>query len=119
MRGDDIHNNKIKLQQALQKVRTADNLNGNQQLILDFEKHCSTIGIGHSKRQKYTSNLRILSELSNVHFNTATKEDVKDLIYLIENTERWSDWTKHDYKVSVKRFYKWLKGNDEEYPNEV
>lgn len=31
----------------------------------------------------------------------------------------YSEWTKHDYKVTIKRFYKWLKGNDETYPEEV
>ena len=31
----------------------------------------------------------------------------------------YSAWTKHDYKVTIKRFYKWLKGNDETYPEEV
>ena len=31
----------------------------------------------------------------------------------------YSAWTKHDYKVIIKRFYKWLKGNDETYPDEV
>jgi len=31
----------------------------------------------------------------------------------------YSPWTKHQYKVILKRFYKWLKGNDEEYPPEV
>ena len=31
----------------------------------------------------------------------------------------YSAWTKHDYKVCLKRFYKWLKGNDEVYPDEV
>ena len=30
----------------------------------------------------------------------------------------YSDWTKKDYKVSLKKFWKWLKGKDN-YPKEV
>lgn len=38
----------------------------------------------------------------------------------MEEVERasWSDWTKHDFKVILKKFYKWLRGS-EVYPEEV
>lgn len=30
----------------------------------------------------------------------------------------YTDWTKHDYKMILKRFFKWLRGFDD-YPDEV
>ncbi|MEM5802945.1 MAG: tyrosine-type recombinase/integrase, partial [Candidatus Aenigmatarchaeota archaeon] len=35
-----------------------------------------------------------------------------------ENNKKWSDFTKHDHKVIIRRFYKWLR-NSEDYPPEV
>ena len=34
---------------------------------------------------------------------------------MLESLERssLSDWTKHDYKVTLKKFYKWLNGGEE------
>jgi len=51
-------------------------------------------------------------------FDAATKSDIEDLVFKIERSD-YSPWTKRDYKVVLKRFYRWLKGNDEEYPEEI
>jgi integrase len=51
-------------------------------------------------------------------FDKATKEDIEKLVWTIQSNEKFKDWTKHLYKVSVKKFYKWLNGG-EEYPREV
>lgn len=51
-------------------------------------------------------------------FDRANKEDMERLVGIIQGFNA-SPWTKHLYKVMLKRFYKWLKGNDEEYPPEV
>ncbi len=40
------------------------------------------------------------------------------MVYRIERSD-YSPWTKHDYKVALKRFYRWLKDGGEEYPEEV
>jgi len=37
----------------------------------------------------------------------------------IERCDRYTAWTKYDFKVVLKKFYKWLKGNDELFPDEV
>lgn len=36
----------------------------------------------------------------------------------MENSD-YAPWSKQNFKVAIKRFYKWLGGNDEEYPPEV
>lgn len=45
-------------------------------------------------------------------FEKATKEDIIKLVEKIEKKQDWSDWTKQHYKVTLKKFYKWLRGLD-------
>ena len=54
----------------------------------------------------------------NKDFDKATKEDIMKFVEYLE-TSRYKDWTKHTYKQILKRFYKWLKGNNVEQPPEV
>jgi integrase len=54
----------------------------------------------------------------NKPFFEATKEDIEKVVVSIEKNESWSEWTKHEYKVVLRRFYKWLR-NNEDYPPEV
>jgi integrase len=50
--------------------------------------------------------------------NKATKNGIIRIVGLLEKGD-YSDWTKHDYKVTFKRFYKWLRKTEEGYPEEV
>ena len=50
-------------------------------------------------------------------FTALTKDDIISIVAKIERS-KLSDWTKHDYLLTVKVFYRFLK-ESEEYPNEV
>ena len=57
-------------------------------------------------------------------FNKATKEDLKDIVMAIDSIENYSPWTKHSYKVIMKKFYRWLAYGDEyrtklDYPSKI
>jgi site-specific recombinase XerD len=67
---------------------------------------------------KYVLTLRKIAERLKKDFDVASKLDIERYVNWLERSE-YSAWTKHDYKVALKRFYKWLKGDDEEYPEEV
>ena len=70
---------------------------------------------------KYLQTLRNLSQLLGKPFLKATKEDFVELVSKIERNPEWTDWTKHDFKVILRRYYRWLKGlNDNDpFPEEV
>ncbi|MBI5226391.1 tyrosine-type recombinase/integrase [Candidatus Micrarchaeota archaeon] len=51
-------------------------------------------------------------------FKTASKDDIMELISKIEQ-QAYSDSTKHDFKVVLKMFYRWLLGDDEVTPKIV
>jgi site-specific recombinase XerD len=89
----------------------------NSELIKDFEAHCFTSGLTKIRIVKYMRYLRKIAERLGKDFDSATREDIERVVNYIERSD-YSPWTKHDYKVTLKRFYKWLRGG-EEYPPEV
>ena len=50
-------------------------------------------------------------------FKEVTKKDIIKLIQTIES-QGYTANTKHDYKIAIKKFFRWLGGSDE-YPEEV
>jgi site-specific recombinase XerD/ribosomal protein S27AE len=86
--------------------------------VKNFEKALFSEGLSLVRVEKYVNTLRKIGEMLGKDFDKASKKDIEDLVYRIERSS-YSPWTKHDYKVALKKFYKWLKGNNEEYPEEV
>lgn len=50
-------------------------------------------------------------------FEKTNRQDIESFIRKLDKTA-YSDWTKRDYKVTIRKFYKWLRGTDD-YPPEV
>ena len=90
----------------------------NRELILEFERKLLSEGLTGVRVEKYIEKLRKIGEALGKDLDKVTKRDIEDFVYSVERSD-YSPWTKHDYKVVLKRFYRWLKGNDEEYPEEV
>jgi site-specific recombinase XerD len=67
---------------------------------------------------RYLQLLKQAAEWLGKDFDRATKRDVERVVRRIE-TSGYSAWTKQTYKAALKRFYKWLLGGDEEYPEQV
>jgi integrase len=75
------------------------------------------------RQYKYITVLTKLDELLGKDFSEATKADIEKLVASINNIKHKgkpiSDWTKYTYQVVLKRFYKWLLGDNDEYPAQV
>jgi integrase/recombinase XerD len=115
----DIHNYEKGLVTAENAVRKSNLSERNKEIILKFEDHIITLGLSKPRTIKYLNNLRMLASWLEIDFDKATKDDIKRVVKKIKVREDYSAWTKHGYCVIIKRFYKWLYGNDEEYPKEV
>ncbi len=85
----------------------------NSKLIEKFLSNCIASGIGKLRIQKYTQQLHWLSEILKKDFDKATRENIEKLVVKINQNENWSEWTKYDYKVAIKKFYKWHNGGEE------
>jgi len=113
-----LHNYKNQLNSLVEKVKhEPDLLDTNRYHILEFHDYCFSIGLTQSRICKY---LRILINLSKMLKNDFKRTGRKDIQIVVQEIERsgLGEWTKHDYKVTLKRFYKWMNG-DEYYPEQV
>jgi len=86
-------------------------------MIDKFLEFCKANGIGKLRIIKYYYTLPKIAEWLNKPFDKVTKDDMIKLMVKIEQSD-YAEWTKHDYKAIIKRFYKWL-NDDKDYPDSV
>ena len=124
-----------RLESALKHLENSKDISeNNKKLITKFIQQLSAEGIKKTRQVKYIYYLMRLSRTLNKNFDKATKEDIIKLVNDLENGySLWikrkekplSEWAKHDFRVTLKRFYKWLREQEGEeygrgeYPKEV
>jgi integrase/recombinase XerD len=95
-----------------------DGLNGpgvtkrNKALITGFIDWCFSNRIGEHRAVKYISTLKYIAIDLNKDFDKVSKNEMEAYIGRLERSDK-SNWTKHDYKIAVKKFYAWLNGGKE------
>jgi site-specific recombinase XerD/ribosomal protein L40E len=113
----DIHKYGVALELADKRLHNPVSKR-NAEVVRRFERALLSEGLTPGRVVKYLAGLKTLAEHLVTDFEDATKEDIEDLMLWVERSD-YSPWTKHDFKVVIKRFYKWLRGNNEDYPPEV
>lgn len=109
---------------AKEKLNKSNVLSANKKHILTFIEQLSAEGLTFYRQLKYLYTLKKISEMLEKNFSEANKEDIRRLCSIINNFNL-KEWTKHDYMVVIKRFYKWLREEEgqeldrRQYPNEV
>lgn len=86
--------------------------------IIRFVEMCAAKGLTVHRQNFYLSNLRKAAALMGPAFTRPARADVEKAVAAVERQDL-EEWTKANFRVALKRFYKWLLGNDEEYPPEV
>ena len=89
-----------------------------KQQLKDFARIRLAKGASKLRVVKCLWCLRLMAEWLGKDYATATQDDLIGLVSLIDAKD-YSDYTKYDFKIVLKMFYKWLKGKDEEYPKVV
>ena len=114
----DIHHHKRGLEQERRRIENSIDISKkNKKLIIEFRDECIAQGLGIARIYHYMQRLKRLAIIFKKDFDRATKGELKKLVAEFES-KNLSDWTKHDYKVTLKKFYKWLAGS-EEYPDKI
>jgi site-specific recombinase XerD len=114
----EIYDYKERLERELRAIKGLKGISKeNKDLIIDFHRYCFAEGLSIPRVIFYTKNLRYIARLLGKPFKDATKEDMIDLLQKIERAD-YSEWTKQGYKVTLKKFYRWLRGTQED-PEEV
>jgi integrase len=106
------------LESRLKRLKESDISARNKELILKFHDNCFAEGLTVRRTLVYASYLPRLAAILGKDFDKATKEDLQHLVAQIERSD-YAERSKYDLKVVIKKFYKWLLGNNEFYPPEV
>jgi site-specific recombinase XerD/ribosomal protein L40E len=113
----EIYNYKKVFSSVLRKLRNSDICETNKELIEKFSRYLFAHGLSQGRIIKYIIEITKVAQMLNKPFEEVSKDDIIDLVQRIERKD-YADWTKHDYKLVIKKFYRFLKGT-EDYPEEV
>jgi integrase len=112
----DLYNYQKTVSDAIALYKQSDD--PNQRKVVEFTNKLIAENLSYARIWKYIYCLREIDKrLGGKSFVSVTKQDIENLISEL-NMSQYSEWTKHSYRVVIKRFWKWLSG-DENYPSEV
>lgn len=87
-------------------------------LLKKYRDYLSSEGITLGRVNKYLSDLKKALELLGKRFPEAGEEDIRRIVLTFERNDKYSPWSKRDFKVALRKFYTWLRGT-KNYPPEV
>jgi integrase/recombinase XerD len=96
----------------------------NKGKIIEFIDYLIANDISPVRRLKYFYTLKTIYKNFKKTFTQANKRDIEEFVSWI-NTSTYEYWTKRDFKIIIKKFYKWLREEQGlnyskyEYPDEV
>jgi len=114
---DKIYNYENRINRIFNRIRNSKIDEESKGQLEDFYRECVIQGLSKARIAKYLDTLGRIAKWLNKPFVDIQKEDLMSLVQKIES-EDYSDWTKHDYKLILKIFYRWLE-KTEDYPEIV
>jgi len=103
-----------KMERELEKLEKSGLSEENKELLRKFDRDLHLNDYSKARRTKLLNKLRIIAENNSIDYEKATKGDIEDIILWLKDREDISETTKLDYKIVLKRFYRWV--GDGEYP---
>jgi site-specific recombinase XerD len=105
----DLHKYEIRLHRQIEKVKQEPYCQENKDLILKFVRDLQIDGIKPPKILRYVQTLRKVQEWKDKPFTEWTEDDLKDVVYQIENNN-YKIQTINEFRRGLRRFFRWLKG---------
>ncbi|MFH1199683.1 MAG: site-specific integrase [Candidatus Micrarchaeota archaeon] len=90
----------------------------NRKLAADFAQSQLAKGLSRVRIVKCVYCMRYLAKWLGKPFSEASKQDLVVLVSGLEGME-YSENSKYDFKIVLKMFFRWLKGDGDTYPPEV
>lgn len=124
----DYHGYERELNKTLDNIKKSKKLcKSNKDALADFCEYMRRKRMSFARRQKQIHHLYKLGEMLGKSFKRATKKDIKMLVNNIDDGKckrtgkPWCAHYKKDFKIALRKFYKWLREIDEKgkYPPEV
>ena len=114
---DKIYNYDVRIKGILKRIQNSDLCEENKKDLLSFYRECVIQGLSKARIAKYLDTLQRLAQWLVKPFSQVEREDIENTVQYIESRD-YTNWTKHDYKVILKIFFRWLRKTDD-YPEEV
>lgn len=115
----DLYNFQRKIEVLIKKIENSNKISDNNKKTLDeFYSYCVAEGLSNSRVRFYLDKFYRITLWLKKDFGDSTKEDIIKLLAKI-NKLNIEDNSKKGYKVSLKKFYRWLrinKGYPKKYP---
>ena len=113
----DVHNYEKRLESVVRRIKASKEISrANRRLLLAFKDEL-LLELSVGRVARHLENMFNVARWLGKDLSRATKEDVKAVIAKL-NSMPYSEWTRHFYKVSIRKFFKWLR-KSEDYPPEV
>ncbi|HLC48007.1 MAG TPA: tyrosine-type recombinase/integrase, partial [Candidatus Norongarragalinales archaeon] len=93
-----------------------------KKVLFDFLKQAEADGISTPRQERLLDIMRSIREEIGKHFSEITKDDLLLLVGRWEKRQKagkLTAWSVYTFRAVVKKFFKWYKGNNEDYPPEV
>jgi len=112
---ETIHNYERRMQNLVNRVYKADIPEENKQLMIKFDQAMLLLeNLSLPRRIKLLESVLALAKnLLRKNFKEIQIDDIKDCLRALEERD-YSPWTKSGYKVTIKKFFKWLILGDKE-----
>jgi len=100
----------------LEGIEEAETHQKNKELFKSFNRFLHAKDHSSAHIDKLLNELKIMMKEFEFNFEEASREDLEEIVGWV-NQRDVSDSTKRQYKITLKKFYKWINGG--EYPDKV
>ena len=113
-----VYNIENKFEQAFNNLDSKIKNKHNRLLVKEFLSYLSANDVGVSRQLKYLFGLQNINSWLNKDFESATKKNIQEIISQMKNgkkkngSPKYTNWTQHDHRIYLKKFYTWLKNKD-------
>ncbi len=111
-----IYDTKHQMDQAMTLLDNARIMPECKKAIKEFLRDLSVSGIGDHRLLFYSRTLPDIAAVLGGKFMKPDRDSITKLLAEIDG-RGYKGWTRQNYRTAVKRFYKWLLGDDEYYPD--
>jgi integrase len=109
---ETIYNLNERLKRIVETIKNSEEISHhNKDLIIKFHDDCFADGLSVARVLFYMNRLWNIARWVDKDFNEMTEDDIRKLVKEISQM-KYSDQTKLDYKKAIKKFFKWLDGDD-------
>jgi integrase/ribosomal protein L37E len=115
----DAHNYRRRIELFFERVEKNESMpEEDKETLKRYKDYLVSEGITFGRVAKYLYDLNKASELLMKGFGDADEQDIRRIVSIVDKNEKYSPWTKRDFKVAIRKFYTWLRGT-KGYPPEV